>query len=270
MPPAEPGALPRPGKAEAMTLRRPDPRDLLGGLSRGLAVIEAFDAGRRRASIAEIARATGLTRAAARRCLLTLVALGYAESDGRGFRLTPRVLRLGGAWLASASLPELLQPQLEAVREATGESCSAAILDGTDVVYVARASARSILAATLSVGSRLPAHCTALGRVLLGALPEGALEQLLAGLTPEALTAHTRTTRTAIRAAVAAARAQGYALVEEELELGLRSLAVPVRDQRGRCVAAINIGLRTSRASDAVVRGQLLDAAAALRRTLPG
>lgn len=254
--------------------QKPDPRDLLGGLSRGLAVIEAFDHGRPRASIAEIARATGLTRASARRCLLTLVALGYAESDGRGFRLTPRVLRLGGAWLSSASLPELLQPQLEAVREATGESCSAAILDGAEVVYVARASTRRIMSVSLSVGSRLPAHCTALGRALLSALPEGSMEQLLAGLTPEALTAHTRTTRPAIRAAVAEARARGYALVEEELELGLRSLAVPVRDQRGRCVAAMNIGVQTARASDAVVEQKLLPAllaaAAELRRTIPG
>ncbi|MCQ4159634.1 helix-turn-helix domain-containing protein [Roseomonas sp. GC11] len=254
--------------------RGPAARDLLGGLSRGLAVIEAFDASRPRATIAEIARATGLTRAAARRCLLTLSALGYAEGDGRSYWLTPRVLRLGGAWLSSATLPELLQPQLDAVREATGESCSAAILDGTEVVYVARAAARRIMSITLGVGSRLPAHCTALGRALLSALPEGALEQHITSLTPEALTSHTRTSRAEIRAAVREARAQGYALVDEELEIGLRSLAVPVRDQRGRCVAAINIGVQTARGSDEVMRTlllpALLQASQELRKVIPG
>ncbi|MDQ1080201.1 IclR family transcriptional regulator C-terminal domain-containing protein [Pseudoroseomonas cervicalis] len=254
--------------------RGPAARDLLGGLSRGLAVIEAFDATRPRASIADIARATGLTRAAARRCLLTLAELGYAEGDGRHYWLTPRVLRLGGAWLSSATLPELLQPQLDAVREATGESCSAAILDGTEVVYVARAAARRIMSISLGVGSRLPAHCTALGRALLSALPEGALEQHIAALTPEALTSHTRTSRAGIRAAIAEARAQGYALVDEELEIGLRSLAVPVRDQRGRCVAAINIGVQTARAPEPVLQERLLPAllaaAAELRRVIPG
>ncbi|PWC29790.1 IclR family transcriptional regulator domain-containing protein [Teichococcus aestuarii] len=255
------------------------PRDLLGGLSRGLAVIEAFhalpgQAGEGRASIAEIARATGMTRAAARRCLLTLVSLGYAEADGRGFALTPRVLRLGGAWLASATLPEQLQPQLDAVREATGESCSAAILDGAEVVYIARAAAARIASVALGVGSRLPAHCTALGRALLSAQPEPLVDQFVARLAPAALTAHTRTTRSAIRAAIREARAHGYALVDEELEIGLRSVAVPVRDQRGRCVAAINIGVRTARAPDEVLRERLLPAllhaAAELRRTIPG
>ncbi|WP_120006220.1 IclR family transcriptional regulator domain-containing protein [Teichococcus vastitatis] len=249
-------------------------RDHLGGLARGLAVIEVFGATRQRATIANIAAATGSSRAAARRCLLTLVALGYAETDGRHFTLTPRVLRLGGAWLASAALPGLIQPQLEAVREATGESCSAAILDGPDVVYIARAAARRIMSVTLAVGSRLPAHCTALGRALLSALPPRALEQHIAALTPEALTAHTRTTRPAIREAVAAARGQGYALVDEELELGLRSLAVPVRDGRGRCVAAMNIGVQASRADEATLHDTLLpalrQAAAALRHSIPG
>ncbi|MBI0433272.1 IclR family transcriptional regulator C-terminal domain-containing protein [Roseomonas sp. KE0001] len=253
--------------------RAPGSRDLLGGLSRGLRVIEAF-AGRPRASIAELARDTGLSRAATRRCLLTLAELGYAETDGRHFCLTPRVLRLGGAWLASATLPDLLMPQLEAVREATGESCSAAILDGAEVVYIARAAAQRIMPVSLGVGSRLPAHCTALGRALLSALPEGVMEHLLAGLTPAALTEHTRTSREEIRAAVAAARRQGFAMVEEELQLGLRSLAVPVRDQRGRCVAAINIGQRTSRGEAGAVCQRLLPpllaAAAELRRTIPG
>ncbi|MFC3123966.1 IclR family transcriptional regulator C-terminal domain-containing protein [Pseudoroseomonas globiformis] len=253
---------------------KPEPRDLLGGLSRGLAIIEAFGTLRRGATIADLARTAGMTRAAARRCLLTLVSLGYAETDGKHYELSPRALRLGGAWLASATLPGLIQPQLEAVREATGESCSAAVLDGADVVYIARASARSIMAVTLAVGSRLPAHCTALGRALLSALPQGALEAHIAALTPEALTTHTRTTPDAIREAVAQARTQGYAVVDEELALGLRSVAVPVRDGRGRCVAAMNIGARTTRAGNAVLSERLLpalrSAAVALRDSIPG
>ncbi len=238
----------------------------MGGLARGLAVIEAFSPQRPRATIAEIARAAGLTRAAARRCLLTLQGLGYAEFDGKFFALTPRVLRLGGAYLSSAPLPELLQPELEAVREATEESCSAAILDGADVIYVARSAARRIMSVSLGVGSRLPAHCTSLGRALLSTLGEARLDAFLATL-PQDIAAHTR-------AAVLAARAAGYALVNEELEPGLCSVAMPVRDMRGRCVAAINIGAHAGRSTDAVVEGlfvpALRQAVARLGQRIPG
>jgi IclR family pca regulon transcriptional regulator len=244
-----------------------DKGDTLGGLARGLAVIEAFNPQRPKASIADIARATGLTRAAARRCLLTLHGLGYAEFDGKFFTLTPRVLRLGGAYLSSTPLPDILQPELEAVREAVHESCSAAILDGPDVIYVARSAARRIMSVSLGVGSRLPAHCTSLGRALLSALPESRLEGFLAQLQPAALSAHTR-------GAVLAARGAGYALVNEELEPGLRSVAMPVRDMRGRCVAAINIGAHAGRATDEVVESLFLPAlrraAARLAERIPG
>lgn len=231
---------------------RTEANDTLGGLARGLAVIEAFNPQRPRATIAEIARATGLTRAAARRCLLTLQGLGYAEFDGKFFALTPRVLRLGGAYLTSTPLPDILQPELEAVREATHESCSAAILDGPDVIYVARSAAHRIMSVSLGVGSRLPAHCTSLGRALLSTLGDARLEHFLATLPPDAV-AHTRN-------AVLAARAAGFALVNEELEPGLRSVAMPVRDMRGRCVAAINIGAHAGRATDAAVEGLFVPA----------
>lgn len=241
--------------------------DTLGGLARGLAVIEAFNPQRPKASIAEIARATGLTRAAARRCLLTLQGLGYAEFDGKFFTLTPRVLRLGGAYLSSTPLPDILQPELEAVREAVHESCSAAILDGLDVIYVARSAARRIMSVSLGVGSRLPAHCTSLGRALLSALPESRLEAFLTQVQPAPLAEHTRS-------AVLAARAAGFALVNEELEPGLRSVAMPVRDMRGRCVAAINIGAHAGRATDEAVEGQFLPAlrraVARLAERIPG
>lgn len=244
-----------------------DKADMLGGLARGLAVIEAFNPQRPKASIADIARATGLTRAAARRCLLTLQELGYAEFDGKFFSLTPRVLRLGGAYLSSTPLPDILQPELEAVREAVHESCSAAILDGADVIYVARSAAKRIMSVSLGVGSRLPAHCTSLGRALLSALPDSRLEAFLAQLQPPSLGEHTR-------AAVLASRAAGYALVNEELEPGLRSVAMPVRDMRGRCVAAINIGAHAGRATDDVVEEQFLPAlrraVARLAERIPG
>ncbi len=243
-----------------------DKADTLGGLARGLAVIEAFNPQRPKASIADIARATGLTRAAARRCLLTLQELGYAEFDGKFFNLTPRVLRLGGAYLSSTPLPDILQPELEAVREAVHESCSAAILDGPDVIYVARSAANRIMSVSLGVGSRLPAHCTSLGRALLSSLSESRLDAFLAQLPP-AVAEHTR-------AAVQATRAAGYALVNEELEPGLRSVAMPVRDMRGRCVAAINIGAHAGRATDTVVEHQFLPAlrraVARLAERIPG
>ena len=232
-----------------------DKADTLGGLARGLAVIESFNPQQPRATIADVARATGLTRAAARRCLLTLQELGYAGFDGKFFTLTPRVLRLGGAYLTSTPLPDILQPELEAVREATHESCSAAILDGPDVIYVARSAANRIMSISLGVGSRLPAHCTSLGRALLSTLGEARLEAFLATLPDPG---HTR-------AAVLAARTAGYALVNEELEPGLRSVAMPVRDMRGQCVAAINIGAHAGRATDAVVQEQFVPA---LRRAV--
>ncbi|MBO1076551.1 IclR family transcriptional regulator domain-containing protein [Roseomonas marmotae] len=245
----------------------PEKPETIGSLARGLSVIEAFSPLRPKASIADIARATGLTRAAARRCLLTLQELGYAEFDGKFFTLTPRVLRLGGAYLSSTPLPEILQPELEAVREAVQESCSAAILDGPDVIYVARSAARRIMSVSLGVGSRLPAHCTSLGRALLSTLPEARLEAFLARLPPGTATEHTR-------AAVATARAAGYALVNEELEPGLRSVAMPVRDMRGRCVAAINIGAHAGRATDEVVEELFLPAlrraVARLAERIPG
>ena len=231
---------------------RTESGDTLGGLARGLAVIEAFNPQRPRATIADIARATGLTRAAARRCLLTLQGLGYAEFDGKFFTLTPRVLRLGGAYLSSTALPDILQPELEAVREATHESCSAAILDGPDVIYVARSAAQRIMSVSLGVGSRLPAHCTSLGRAVLSTWGDARLDAFLATV-PDGAAAHTR-------AAVLAARAAGHALVNEELEPGLRSVAMPVRDMRGRCVAAINIGAHAGRATDAVLEQLYLPA----------
>ncbi len=245
-------------------------RDTMGGLAKGLAVLEAFARGHPRATIAEMARATGQSRAAARRCLVTLTALGYARFDGKFYTPTPRVLGLGGAWLAATPLPELLQPALEQVRAETGESCSAAILDGTEVIYIARAAARRVMAVTLGVGSRLPAWCSALGRVLLARLDDAELDARLATIRPEKLTPRTLTDPAAIRAAILQARRAGYAVVNGEIDVGLRSLAVAVEDRAGAAVAAINIGAAVGRAPPEAIRDTLLPALRRAAATVGG
>lgn len=222
-------------------------RDHMLGLEKGLAVIACFDAGRQRLSIAEVARLTGLTRATARRCLITLARLGYAETDGRLFALTPRVLRLGYAYLSSTPLTAILQNTLERLSETIGESASASILDGTEIVYVARAATRRIMSVGLSVGVRLPAYCTSMGRVLLAALDEREAGRRIAASSRRALTARTITDPDRLMACLAGVRADGHAVIDQELEVGLVSIAVPVVDRSGRTLAAINVGTHASR-----------------------
>ncbi|WP_439573032.1 IclR family transcriptional regulator domain-containing protein [Phreatobacter sp.] len=217
------------------------------GLEKGLAVIACFDAGRQRLSIADVARLTGLTRATARRCLITLHRLGYAETDGRLFALTPRVLRLGYAYLSSTPLTAILQSALERLSEAIGESASASILDGTDIVYVARAATRRIMSVGLSVGVRLPASCTSMGRVLLAGLDETEARRRIEASPRRALTARTITDPDRLMACLAAVRRDGHAVIDQELEIGLVSIAVPVVDRTGRTLAAINVGTHASR-----------------------
>ncbi|WP_029003302.1 IclR family transcriptional regulator [Azorhizobium doebereinerae] len=223
--------------------------DTLGGFAKGLAVIEAFDETRQRLTIADVARLTGLDRATSRRCLLTLTRLGYADFDGKFFSLTPRILRLGHAYLASTPLPRIVQPYLERLSEATGESCSCSILDGTEIVYVARASQRRVMSIGLAVGSRLPAYCASMGRVLLAALPPGEAEARLRDTARPALTPRTRTDMADLMAELERVRGQGYALVDEELEIGLRAIAIPVLDTNGAVRAAMNIGCQAARVS---------------------
>jgi IclR family pca regulon transcriptional regulator len=247
-------------------------RDRIGGFAKGLSVIEAFGPDRQRLTIAEVARLTGLERATARRYLLTLVAGGYADYDGKFFSLTPRVLRLGYAYLSATPLPRIIQPVLEQVAETTREASSASILDGTDIVYIARAAQRRVMSIGLQVGSRLPAYCAAMGRVLLAALPQDAVAERLAASRPERLTPHTLVDARALGAEIARVRERGYAVVDQELEIGLRSVAVPVYDAGGRVVAAMNVGVQVSRASveDLVMRllPPLRDAQAGLRRMI--
>lgn len=221
-------------------------RDLMGGLAKGLAVIETFSAERPRQSISEAAGAAGLDRATTRRCLLTLAHLGYADYDGKFFTLTPRVLRLGTACLAAMPLPQRVQPHLDALSERSHESSSVAVLDGPEIVYVARAAQKKVMSIALMPGTRLPAYCTSLGRVLLAGLPEAALAACLAQSQLAPRTPFTLTDPAALLAEIARVRAQGYAVINQEVEIGLRSIAVPLRNARGQVVAALNIGLAAS------------------------
>jgi IclR family pca regulon transcriptional regulator len=228
-------------------------------LARGLAVIRAFTAEQPRMTLSDIARATDLTRATARRFLLTLEELGYVRSDEREYSLTPRVLELGFSFLSSLSLPEIAQPHLETLSRTVGESTSASVLDGTDVVYVARVAMRRIMTVNITIGTRFPAHATSMGRVLLANLPAPSREEFLVGFGAEPLTSHTITAPEALRAELDRVREQGWAMVDQELEFGLRSLAAPVH-RRGEVVAAINVSTAAGQTDVAATRERLLPA----------
>src|SRR3954462_1595005 len=237
-----------------MTEERSRSSDFVQSLERGLAVIRAFDAEHRELALSDVARSTGLTRAAARRFLLTLVKLGYVPlADGR-FSLRPRVLDLGYAYLSSLSLPDVAQPHMEALVAKVNESSSISVLDDTEVVYVVRVPTRRIMSITLAVGTRLPAYATSMGRVLLANLPEEELEERLARVEFKPLTKRTVKDATALRKVLAGVRKQGYALTDQELEEGLRSVAVPIRDSSGDVVAALNVSVHASRATVPALR----------------
>jgi IclR family transcriptional regulator, pca regulon regulatory protein len=237
-------------------------------------VIRAFDAEHRDLTLSEVARATGLTRAAARRFLLTLVELGYVHVDGGRFSLRPRVLELGFAYLSSLSLPEVAQPHMEQLVAAVDESSSISVLDDTDIVYVARVPTRRIMSITLAVGTRLPAYATSMGRVLLAGLPDAALEERLARIDVRPLTKRTVKDRDALRRAIEVVRRQGYAVVDQELEEGLRSGAVPIRDASGAVAAALNVSVHASRTTMQELRtdflGPALKAAEGIEAELRG
>ncbi|MDV5149961.1 IclR family transcriptional regulator C-terminal domain-containing protein [Streptomyces sp. SBC-4] len=246
-PAAERGALP--AGAGAAALKEELGAGFLQSLARGLDVLCAFGAVRGPARPAELARLTGLPRATARRSLITLRHLGYVREDEDGFRVLPRVLELGHARVSGLTLVEIATPHLAELVVRVHESASVAVLDGEDIRYVARVASSRIMHIDIRVGTRLPAYATSMGRVLLGALPEEERAALLAGVTPEALTPRTVTTPEALAEAVAETARRGYGWVEQELEEGLRSLAAPVTDGRGRVVAAVNVALHAGRRS---------------------
>lgn len=215
--------------------------------ARGLAVIRAFSAAAPRQTLTEVAKHCGLSRAGARRILLTLEALGYVKLDGRLFALTPKTLDLGFAYLSSQPLWHLAEPAMQALTAELQESCSAAVLDGDDIVYVLRVPARKIMSINLGLGSRLPAWCTSMGRVLLGALPPHELEAHLSRLEISRNTAHTVPDVGQLRERILQARKQGWCLINQELEDGLVSLAAPITDRSGQVIAALNIGAQVNR-----------------------
>lgn len=254
-------------------MSEPTPEDhYVQSLQRGLSVITAFGPDHAEMTLSDVARSTGLTRAAARRFLLTLVDLGYVRLDGRLFRLAPRVLDLGYAYLSSQSLPGIAAPHLERLVRETHESSSMAVLDGHDIVYVARVPTSRIMTVAINVGTRFPAYATSMGRVLLGGLDDDALETYLGTVEMGELTEHTVTSVDRLRESLVDVRQQGYALVDQELEHGLRSIAVPVRNRRGNVVAAVNVSSHVSRITKDKARRQflppLLDAAAKIEADL--
>jgi IclR family transcriptional regulator, pca regulon regulatory protein len=229
-------------------------------LERGLSVITAFGPTTPELTLSEVARITGLSRAAARRFLLTLVDLGHVRQEGKLFRLTPRVLSLGYAFLSSISLPSIAEPHLERLAADVHESSSLSVLDGHDIVYLARVPTSRIMTVAINVGTRFPAYATSMGRVLLAGLDDAALEEHLSTLELERLTSHTVTSVDALRDRVQEARRQGYALVDQELEYGLRSLAAPVRNRDGAVVAAVNVSSHVSRLNRDKARREVLPA----------
>jgi len=227
-------------------------------LERGLAVIRAFGAEEPELTLSDVARRTGLTRAAARRFLLTLTDLGYVRTDGKQFALTPRVLDLGYAFLSSLTLPEVAEPHLERLAAELRESSSVSVLDGDEIVYVGRVPTSRIMRVSINVGTRFPAYATSMGRVLLAGLPEPELAAYLARAEIRPLTSRAIDNADALAAELDRVREQGWALVDQELEEGLRSVAAPVRDAGGRTIAAVNVSAHASRVSAQDVQDTLL------------
>jgi IclR family transcriptional regulator, pca regulon regulatory protein len=251
---------PEPGTGAAAGPGKLVPRnsDFVQSLDRGLAVIRAFGPERERLSLSEVARATGLTRAAARRFLLTLVKLGYVRSDGREFSLRPRVLELGYAYLSGLALPEVAAPHMEELVARLHESSSISVLDGDHIVYVVRVPTKRIMTVAISVGTRFPAYATSMGRVLLAEASEDEFERYLAEVTFEPFTRRTVTDAARLRVILGDVARQGYAIVDQELEDGLRAVAAPIRGAPDVGTAAINVSAHASRVSVAALRTEIL------------
>jgi IclR family pca regulon transcriptional regulator len=222
----------------------------MAGLMKGLAIIEAFGLARDRVTVADAARDAGISRAAARRCLLTLTELGYLAHDGKYFRPTPRMLRLGDCYLSTAPLPQIAAPFLERARDLLNETVSITVLEDDAAMAIARADANHIISASARLGARLPLYCSSTGRVLLSGLPDDQLDAMLRGQSFPQRTERTPTTFEAVRRAIVEARERGYATMDEELDKGMISLAVPIRDSKFRgVIAALSVSSFTVRQS---------------------
>jgi len=258
-----------PQEAEGVEETAPKPGDAyVQSFARGLDVIRSFSARTPAQTLSQVAERTGLTRAGARRILLTLQTLGYVESQDRLFRLTPRILDLGFAYLSSMPMWNVAEPVMEALVAQVSESSSAAVLDGTDIVYVLRVPTRKIMRIGLGVGSRLPAYCTAMGRMLLADLPEDEMLRRLEQSDLQAKTRHTVTEIDALRAKVEQARRQGWCLVNQELEEGLIAVAAPLVNHAGRTIAALNISGQVNRTNAKVMQDTMVPALVAAAREM--
>jgi IclR family pca regulon transcriptional regulator len=236
----------------------PGDPNIMTSLVRGLAVIQAFSREAPALTISQISQATGIPRAAVRRCLYTLRTLGFADSlDGRLYELRPRIMALGFAYLHSLPISQVSQPVLRRISSQLQESCSIAVLDGDDIVYVARASVSRIMTVDLHVGSKLPAAFTSMGRVLIAHRPEE-LDERLTRIRFEPFTPHTIRDAAALRAELVRIRENGYSIVDQELELGLSSIAVPILAADGTAVAALNVGAHASRMPTAAMIAEIL------------
>jgi len=243
---------------EGRTVTRAHSRDFNQSLGRGLGIIETFGPDAARQTVSEVATKTGLTRATARRFLITLVELGYMTSDGRTFSLAPRVLGLGYSFLSGLGFPNVALPHLEQLVAEVDESSEASILDGHDVVYVTRVPGTKLMTIAVNIGSRMPAHATSMGRVLLAGLPDEELESYLASATLKQFQPATVTDTETLRGRIVRARTDGYAIVNQELEEALLAVAVPIHDRFGRTIAAINLSTLVTRHTPRSVRSELL------------
>lgn len=232
--------------------------DIVQSLKRGLSVVKAFGPEQPSLTLSEVARQTGLSRASARRFLLTLVDAGYVRFDGKAFSLRPRILELGYTYLSTLDITDVAAAHMEELVAEVRESSSVAVLDGDDIVYVARVPTSRIMTVTIAIGTRFPAYTTSMGRVLLAHLPDRDLEAYFDRVKLEGLTPRTVTDPNRLRNMLRAVRNQGYAIVDQELEIGLRSIAVPVRDRSGAVTAALNMSTHASRASLAEIRRGIL------------
>lgn len=250
----------------------PAARDLVAGLEKGLQVIEAFDQDRPRLTIAEVAQRTGLTRAAARRYLITLAHLGFVSQDRRLFALTPKVLRLAQSYMHSARLPRIVQPVLHRLAAQTGLSYSCVVREGREVVIVARSAVHEkgerLMAHGLHLGTRLPAHATSTGRVLLASLSASELDDWLDTYDLPKLTAHTVSDRSALKTLLGEVRRLDYCMALEEHELAIQAVAVPLRNMQGRTVAALNVVTSAKRMSPQTMQREILPLLQEAARTL--
>ncbi|MCQ4327317.1 IclR family transcriptional regulator [Stutzerimonas stutzeri] len=244
---APPPAVPSPARRIEQFAGDPN---FMSSLARGLAVVNAFQERKRHLTIAQISHRTEIPRAAVRRCLYTLMQLGYVTTDGRTYSLLPKVLTLGHAYLSSTPLAVSAQPFLDRISEQLHEACNLATLEGEQVLYLARSAVpQRLISVDLSVGSRLPAYCTSMGRILLAARSDEELRDYLAHADLQMKTSRTLYTPEALLECLQQVRAQGWCIVDQELEQGLRSIAVPVYDSTGHVLAAMNVSTHAGRVS---------------------